>query len=128
MTSHNYATILNITTHIPLAGMCTSDLTGVILHSKLGLLTGFFCENFWTFLQSFRQNLFLTHRLSPNYLLEIHNNLFTISANIVFTSLHINKIQRDATVCRYLFTATLLYMFRVFIAPIIRQQPSASMA
>ena len=34
--------------------------------------------------------------------------------------LHINKIQRDAIVCRCLFTAKLLYMFRVSIAPIIR--------
>jgi hypothetical protein len=33
---------------------------------------------------------------------------------------YINKIQRDATVCRCLFTANLLYMFRVSIAPIIR--------
>jgi len=33
---------------------------------------------------------------------------------------YINKIQRDATVCRYLFTASLLYMFRVSITPIIR--------
>ena len=33
---------------------------------------------------------------------------------------YINKIQQDATVCRYLFTAKLLYMFRVSIAPIIR--------
>ena len=32
----------------------------------------------------------------------------------------INKIQQDATVCRYLFTASLLYMFRASIAPIIR--------
>ena len=59
---------------------------------------------------------------------------------------NINKIQRDATVCRCLFTAKLLYMFRVSIAPIMRntsncncsfwyrsnhvseQQPSASVA
>ena len=34
--------------------------------------------------------------------------------------LYINKIQLDATVCRCLFTAKLLYMFRVSIAPIIR--------
>jgi hypothetical protein len=34
--------------------------------------------------------------------------------------LYINKIQRDATVYRCLFTAKLLYMFRVSIAPIIR--------
>jgi len=33
--------------------------------------------------------------------------------------LYINKIQQDATVCRYLFAAKLLYMFRVSIAPII---------
>ena len=32
----------------------------------------------------------------------------------------INKIQQDATVCRCLFTAKLLYMFRLSIAPIIR--------
>ena len=33
---------------------------------------------------------------------------------------YINKIQWDATVCRCLFTAKLLYVFRVSIAPIIR--------
>jgi len=32
----------------------------------------------------------------------------------------INKIQQDATVCRYLFTAKSLYMFRASIAPIVR--------
>ena len=32
----------------------------------------------------------------------------------------IDKIQQNATVCRYLFTASLLYMFRASIAPIIR--------
>ena len=37
-----------------------------------------------------------------------------------YWKIHINKIQRDATVCRCLFTAKLLYMFRVSIAPIIR--------
>jgi len=30
------------------------------------------------------------------------------------------EIQQDATVCRYLFAAKLLYMFRASIAPIIR--------
>ena len=34
--------------------------------------------------------------------------------------LYINKIQHDATVCGRLFTAKLLYMFRVSIALIIR--------
>ena len=34
--------------------------------------------------------------------------------------LYINKIQRDTTVCRCLFTAKLLFMFRVSIAHIIR--------
>ena len=33
---------------------------------------------------------------------------------------YINKIQRPANVCRCLFTAKLLYMFRVSIVPIIR--------
>jgi len=33
--------------------------------------------------------------------------------------LYVEEIQRDATVCRYLFTTKLLYMFRAFIAPII---------
>ena len=33
---------------------------------------------------------------------------------------YIHKIQQDATVYRYLFTAKSLYMFRVSIAPIIR--------
>jgi len=32
----------------------------------------------------------------------------------------VEEIQQDATVCRYLFTAKLLYMFRASIAPIIR--------
>jgi len=42
--------------------------------------------------------------------------------NITPTSVssYINKIQRNATVCRCLFTAKLLYVFRVSIAPIIR--------
>ena len=31
----------------------------------------------------------------------------------------VDKVQRNATVCRYLFTASLLYMFRASIAPII---------
>jgi hypothetical protein len=36
------------------------------------------------------------------------------------TRMYIDKIQQDATVCRYLFTVNILYMFRVSIAPIIR--------
>ena len=34
--------------------------------------------------------------------------------------LNVNKIQQDAIVCRYFFTANLLYIFWVSIAPIIR--------
>jgi len=34
--------------------------------------------------------------------------------------LYIDKIQQDATVCRYLFTASLLHIFRASIATIIR--------
>jgi len=37
-----------------------------------------------------------------------------------FFATYINKFQQDATVCRYLFTAESLYMFRMSIAPIIR--------
>ena len=65
---------------------------------------------------------------------------------ITYSEYYINAIQRDSTECRCLFTAKLLYMFRVPIAPIIRstsncnysfwyrsyhvsqQQPSASVA
>jgi len=45
----------------------------------------------------------------------------TINSDIHFVRLilhYINMIQQDATVCRYLFTAKSLYMFRVSIAPI----------
>jgi len=39
---------------------------------------------------------------------------------ISYYTFHVNKIQQDATVFKYLFTANLLYIFRVSIAPIIR--------
>ena len=42
------------------------------------------------------------------------------SIKLMLLFVYINKIQQDATVCRYLFTAKLLYMFRVSIVPIIR--------
>ena len=69
----------------------------------------------------------------------------SLCINISFF-IYINKIQRDATVCTCLFTAKLLYIFRVSIAPIIKstsdcncsfwyrsyhvseQQPSSSVA
>ena len=38
----------------------------------------------------------------------------------IFLNVCIDKIQQDATVCRYLFTASLLYTFRASTAPIIR--------
>ena len=41
-------------------------------------------------------------------------------SEFLIDSLWVEEIQRDATVCRYLFTAKLLYMFRAAIAPIIR--------
>jgi len=46
------------------------------------------------------------------------SNNFTQRPKHIFTS--VEEIQQDATVCRYLFTAKLLYMFRVSNAPIIR--------
>ena len=42
-------------------------------------------------------------------------------------SVHRNsRLKKDATVCRYLFTAKLLYMFRASIAPIIRSSASGT--
>jgi len=35
-------------------------------------------------------------------------------------TIEVEEIQRDVTVCRYLFTVKLLYMFRASILPIIR--------
>ena len=40
--------------------------------------------------------------------------------------LYINNIQRDATVCRCLFTAKLLYMLRVSIALIVRSTSNSN--
>ena len=47
-------------------------------------------------------------------------NYYIVITVLAATSYYINKIQQDATVCGYLFTAKLLYMFWVSIAPIIR--------
>ena len=44
------------------------------------------------------------------------NNSFP-SVHVIYS---IDNFQQDATVCRYLLTAILLYMFRVSIEPIIR--------
>ena len=51
------------------------------------------------------------------HFLTVYTALGTMHSN---DELYINKIQQDATVCRYLFTAKLLCMFRASIAPIIR--------
>ena len=60
------------------------------------------------------------------------NNMKYAIASLIFNEFHtnfifvvpcivtLNKIQRGATVCRCLFIAKLLYMFRASIAPIIR--------
>ena len=47
-----------------------------------------------------------------------NNDIILMAADV--SILYINKIQQDATVCMYLFTAKSLYIFRVSIAPIIR--------
>ena len=44
----------------------------------------------------------------------------TTDQKCIYRILYISKIQQDATVCMYLFTAKSLYMFWVSIAPIIR--------
>ena len=38
---------------------------------------------------------------------------------LIYSVLCIKKIQQDTTVCRYLFTAKSLYIFRLSVAPII---------
>jgi len=40
-----------------------------------------------------------------------------VYSRVNFLSSNINKVQQDATICRYLFTAKLLYMFRVSSHP-----------
>ena len=45
-----------------------------------------------------------------------------------YLCVYINKIQQAATVCRCLFTAKLLYMFRVSLAPIIRSTSNCNCA
>ena len=54
------------------------------------------------------------------YLLELYQHMYNLSPfqNFMYQVLHIHfsvliKIQLDATVCRYLFTAKSLYMFQV---------------
>jgi len=49
-----------------------------------------------------------------------HKLLQTFLSMTKHLTVYINKIQQGATVYRYLFTAKLLYMFRVSIASIIR--------
>ena len=60
-----------------------------------------------------------THDLHPPPLCQIINP-FTHTCRNQCCNFYINKIQRGATVGRCLFTAKLLYVFRVSIAPIIR--------
>ena len=52
-----------------------------------------------------------------------------LCAGVVSTELYVNKIPTDATVCRYLFTAKLLYMFRVSQHPssgVLKTVPASS--
>ena len=74
-------------------------------------------------------HIWLVFLIHPNSINLIHIGRAKVSVNVILAilyswfrawQLYINKIQKDATVCRYLFTAKLLYMFRVSIAPIIR--------
>jgi len=46
-----------------------------------------------------------------------HDKIWRVLVNM---AVNVNKIQQDTTVCRYLFTAKSLYMFRMSTAPIIR--------
>ena len=61
-----------------------------------------------------------TLRSEPVPVSSSNTHYFTRQPQTPYKLPDINKIQQDGTVCRYLFTANLLYMFRVSIAPIIR--------
>ena len=53
----------------------------------------------------------------------------SIIIRTILTSFNVNKNPTDATVCRYLFTAELLYMFRVSQHPsagVLKTVPAAS--
>ena len=87
-------------------------------------LQPFFLTQFKILFPALRQ--FLIHQTTRIIYLFIYLFIFvllipaTSPPHPTFLYLYINKIQRDVTVCRCLFTAKLLYMFRVSIAPIIR--------
>jgi len=49
-------------------------------------------------------------------IMELVNTAF----DLILDHAEVEEIQQDATVCRYLFTAKLLYIFRASIAPVIR--------
>ena len=53
-----------------------------------------------------------------NHNIATHINVkFLVTKSWIHNQRYINKIQQDATVCRYLFTAKSLYMFRVSSHP-----------
>ena len=70
------------------------------------------------------------HQTSINKLKLLTNRLTILALKIAdITKFNVNKNPTDATVCRYLFTAELLYMFRVSQHPssgVLKTVPAAS--
>jgi len=83
-------------------------LTSDMLHF-LDLLNFFFCRDMLLYFSYLQPLINITSCHSCHALLVLK-----------LLSIYVEEIQRDATVCRYLFTAELLYMFRASIAPVIR--------
>jgi hypothetical protein len=69
----------------------------------------------WHFRKCIRQKL--KHRIT---LSSLPVSAYSFLADWVTVYMDINNSQQDATVCRHLFTAKSLYMFRVSFAPITR--------
>ena len=65
----------------------------------------------------FQQNGLNFLSINPAFRLAVGEVLWYFNMPMV---MDINKIQQDATLCRYLFTTISLYIFQVSIVPIIR--------
>ena len=118
----NSSTIKNLTR---ISGTLHEDLWKCIIYLVL-IFLGW--EMYWTKVCTENQNthlcsilLFFIQNIIPFSSMLHHMNITCILYSWFRASwLYINKIQQDATVCRYWFTASLLYMFRASIAPIVR--------
>ena len=88
---------------------------GINLYRQETVCCSFFCSGFQECNLSVKQG----HTGMGNVRNE-HNSAYSEVVALSTQRLYIYKIQQDTTVCRYLFTAKSLYMFRASIAPIVR--------